>query len=116
MPPQLSVDGELIRFNGRKPGQYGVDINTNERIILFWKPLLRKENSYAMTIDLFEELEDDITTYYVLDRDEEKCYRFDRTTYHKANIIHMNNQSQYVPDVAENSGVWDPDEIIITLS
>lgn len=113
MAPRLRVNGEDIRYDGYRIGQYATNEATGEIVVAMWKPLFRLETSYALTCDVEEAIDDDVSTFFVVDTETEEVYRFPREAYHEAPIKHMNGQSQFVPHRTENSGVWPAKDVII---
>lgn len=104
--PRLRVNGDSLLFDGHQVGQYGTDLSTGRIIAVFWKPLFRKENSYALSCELYKQIEDHVRTFYIVDSGNGDVYRFPRQTYYDAPIVYGNGQRQFCPDRSENTGHW----------
>jgi len=104
--PRLVLSGNGIRYNGRFVGQYGVEYPSTDIIFCSWKPLLSVEHSYPFTVDILENLRDEVTKIYIVDKKTKSIFRFRLETYLDSRVLKMNNQSQFVPPRTENTGMW----------
>lgn len=112
--PRLRVNGDSIVYNGRQVGQYGVDESTGRIVAVFWKPLFRKENSYALSCDLYRKIDDSVRIYFVVDGDSNELYKFHADTYYNARIVYGGGERQFAPDIDENIGRWpDADDHLL---
>lgn len=112
MKPSIRLTGRTIDYDGYTVGTYAVDEASGEITVLFTKTLYRKENSYAMSTGLVEKIEDDVTTFFVEDKDDQTIYRFPKETYTEGRLIWGNNHRQMAPDVSENTGSWHKSEVL----
>lgn len=102
--PIVQANGDPITFDGRQVGRYGVDAK-GYIVALFYKPRFRIHDSYAMSCELYKEV-DDVSWFYILDTDDDGLYRFKPETYYDAPIVYGNGQRQFAPDRDQHDDYW----------
>lgn len=108
--PRLKLSGEPIQYDGKQVGYYATNLETGKIVVAMWKPLFRIHNSYALSVGLYEQIDDDVTWFFVVDQDTGDVYRFHRDTYYDAPIKYGNSQRQLAPPRDEHDGMWPDSE------
>ena len=109
---RLLLNGEKLRFGGFWTGYFGVEQYSGEKVYVTWKNLFRIQNSYSITIELFDRVKD-VDSIYIVDKETEVMYKFKPETYKNGRKVWANGQMQFAPDLSENCGYWESTKGII---
>lgn len=109
--PRLSLTDRKEKFDGKTVGVYALDKQSGEIVILCWKVIFRKHNSYAFTAELLDDI--DASKIYVVDKGDESVSLFTKNQYQDGPMVKNDRGYQYILDRGEALNTWDTlDEIL----
>lgn len=110
MVPEIKLTDDAVFYGNNRIGRTGVEMSTGNIVLCMWKPLFRIKDSYALSVGVFDQIDDDIDYFYVTDNDNGDVYKFRREDYESSPLFHFNSQRQFVLPRTENIGHWPESE------